>query len=321
MSSFRVLLTDRAWPDSQLESQILSRIDAELIEAPDSSEATLIKLAGDVDAIATNWARITPDVVAAARRCRHIARLGIGLDNIPVDLCTRRRILVTNVPDYCVGEVADHTLGLILALARKIGFYHLRTKRGEYELQVGPGMRRLTGQTLGLVGLGRIARHLIPKAQVLGLNVIAYTASGDAHGSAIRMVGLTELLKSSDYVSLHLPLTAATKGLLGVEEFELMRPSAYLINTSRGALVDPQALLVALERNLIAGAALDVFDPEPPDLSQPLYRDERVIVTPHAAFVSEEAVTELRTRVACQILHALQGQRPANLVNPEAYAP
>lgn len=312
---FRVLLTDRAWPDADIERQILGEAGAELIEAPTQDEATLAKLAADVDAIATCWARVTNAVIEAAPRCRVISRMGIGLDNIALETATRRGIPVTNVPDYCIGEVADHALALLLACARKIAWFHQRTKSGEYQLKSGPLLRRLTGQTLGLLGLGPIARNLVPKARALGLSVIACTRTGKAYDTGCRMVSLSELLEQSDYLSLHAPLTPETKHVLGAAQFSRMKPSAYLINTSRGGLVDHTALWQALEQRQLAGAALDVFEPEPPDLTLPLYRDERVIVTPHAAFASEESIIELRTRVARQIAAVLLGQRPENIVN------
>jgi D-3-phosphoglycerate dehydrogenase len=218
-----------------------------------------------------------------------------------------------------VEEVADHALALILACARNIAFFHLHTKRGEYRLQAAPPMPRLKGKVLGLVGLGRIGRNLAGKARALGLKVVAHTASGSDHGTGCPIVSLDELLAQSDFVSLHAPLVPATRHVVGLAQFEKMKRSAYLINTARGGLVDHAGLATALERNLIAGAALDVFEPEPPDLSSALLRDERVIVTPHAAFVSTESLIELRTRVARQIVEALAGRRPECVVNPEVY--
>jgi D-3-phosphoglycerate dehydrogenase len=316
---YRVLLTDRAWPDTAIEREILGRVDAELVEAADAHEAALAFLAPDADAIATNWAGVTEKVVRAARRCRVICRTGIGLDNIAVATATSLKIPVTNVPDYCVGDVADHALALLLACARNIAFFHVRTKRGEYDLPAAPPMPRLAGRRLGLVGLGRIGTNLAGKARALGLEVIAHTSSGSDHGTGCRMVSLNELLAESDFVSLHAPLTDATRHLLALGEFEKMKRTAFVINTARGGLIDQAGLWMALERNLIAGAALDVFDPEPPDLATPLMQDERVIITPHAAFVSPESLIELRTRVATQIVDVLSGRRPECVVNPEVY--
>ena len=315
--SWRVLLTDRAWPDSSVEQRELAAVGAELIEAPDGSEPTLMKLAADVDAIMTCWAPVTEAVVRAAVKCRHIARMGIGLDNIAVAVATERRMRVTNVPDYCVEEVADHALALLLACARKVAFFHQRTKSGEYRLQAGSPLRRLRGAVLGIVGMGRIARAVAERARAFGFEVIASTRSGNDHGSGVRMVELPELLRLSDFVSLNVPLTSETRHVLNRESLALLKPTAFVINTSRGGLIDHAALWDALQAGRLAGAALDVFDPEPPDLSQPLFRDERVIVTPHTAFVSAESLLELRRRAARQVAATLAGNIPENVVNPQ----
>jgi D-3-phosphoglycerate dehydrogenase len=312
---WRVLLTDHPWPDLAVERSLLEPHGIEVVDAPHGDEETLTRLAADVDAIAVCWARVTERVIAAAPHCRIVARMGIGLDNIDVAAATGRGMLVTNVPDYCVEEVSDHALALILACARNIGWFQARIRRGEYSLADAPPMRRLSGQTVGLLGLGRIGRRTAEKARGIGLRVIAHTASGSDHGTGVPMVSLPELLGSSDYLCLHAPLTSETRRIINADALARMRPTAFLINTSRGGLVDEAALAQALARGQLAGAALDVFDPEPPDLSQPLFKDDRVIITPHAAFVSVEAVRELRERVARQIVAALQGESPENVIN------
>lgn len=314
---FRVLMTDRAWPDTQIEREILQAVDAEIVEPSGTDEATLVEMAKDVDAIATNWAKVTPAVIESSRRCRIIARLGIGLDNIAIQTATQRGIPVTNCPDYCVSEVSDHTLGLLLACARQIAFFHLRTKRGEYDLNAVRPLRRLSELTVGLIGFGHIARELLPKLKALGLRVMAHTPSGSDYGTGCQMVSLNELLAQSDFVSLHVPLQPATHHLINATRLKQMKPTAYLINTSRGGLIDADALWHALQQEQLAGAALDVFEPEPPDLSLPLYRDERVIVTPHAAFVSEESIHQLRRQAMKQVVQGLLDERPDNLVNPD----
>ena len=275
---FRVLITDRAWPDFDIERAILQEAGAELIEATATDEATLAELARDVDAIGTNWARVTEPVIRSCTKCKIVARFGIGLDNIDVRVATELGIPVTNCPDYCVSEVSDHALGLLLACARRIGFFHWRTKQGEYNLGAATTMRRLSSQTVGLIGLGHTARELVPKLRAIGFKVVAHTRSGNTHGTDCQMVSLKDLLTQSDFVSLHAPLTAETHHLINAERLGLMKPTAYLINTSRGGLIDASALWNAIHTNQLAGAALDVFEPEPPDLNLPLYRDERVIV-------------------------------------------
>jgi D-3-phosphoglycerate dehydrogenase len=315
---WRVLVTDRAWPDLQLEQEILAPLGVELVEPAGVSEDLLEVAASQADAIICNWARVTPRVIQAASRCRIICRSGIGLDNIAIPAASARGIPVTNVPDYCVSEVADHTLGLLLAAARRVAFFHLRTKQGEYRLGAAPPPDRLAGKTLGLVGLGRIGAAVASRARAFGMTILGCTLSGSDPGVGCPIVPLTQLLQQSEFVSLHLPATAANRHLIGKPQFEQMRPTAWLINTSRGSLVDEHALWQALQGNRLAGAALDVFDPEPPTLAHPLFRDERVIITPHAAFVSPESVVELRTRVARQVAAVLSGGRPENIVNPLA---
>lgn len=315
MPEFRVLLTDRAWPDWDVERELLAAIDAELIEPPDSEPETLVRFAAGVDAIGTCWAPVTAAMVQAAPHCRVISRFGIGLDNIDIAAATAQGIVVTNVPDYCVEEVSDHALALLMAAARNVAFWHHRAKVGEYVREAAPPMRRLAGRTLGLVGFGPIARRTRQKALALGLNVIACSVSSNDYGTGCPMVPLDELLSQSDFVSLHAPLTPDTRQMIGAEELRRMPEHAVLINTSRGGLVDHEALARAIDEQSIAGAALDVFDPEPPDLQQLLYRDERVIVTPHAAFLSVESLHELRLRAARQIVDVLSGRRPPHAIN------
>lgn len=316
----RILVTDRAWPDTSIEQQVVSEVGGQIVEPADATEPALIQAAADVDAIATNWARVSDGVIRSSPRCRVIARFGIGVDNIAVSTATDLGIPVVNCPDYCVSEVSDHALGLLLACARRIGLYHLRTKRGDYNAATRLPIQRIAGQTLGLVGLGSIARTLVPKGRALGLNVVAHSRTGDDHGTGVTMVSFAELLTISDYISIHAPLTPQTRGLFNARTFASMKPTAYVINTSRGGLIDHSALFSALQRNQIAGAALDVFDPEPPDLNDPLFQDERVICTPHAAFISEQAVGQMRTEAMQNIVSVLSGRRPVNLINPQIYS-
>ena len=309
---WRVLLTDRAWPDWNIETEILSAAGVDVVIPTASDPVTLAQFARDVDAIGTNWAKVTREVIEACPRCRIVSRFGIGLDNIDVAYASQRGIPVTNVPDYCVQEVADHTLAMLLGAARNIAYYHLRMKSGQYFSPQAPAMHRLQGSTLGLIGLGRIGHAVAERARGFGLRILGYTSSGSNHGVDCQMVSLPELLQHSDYISLHAPLTEKTRHLLGREQIGLMKPTVWIINTSRGGLIDNDALWEALQNSRIAGAALDVFTPEPPDLTLPLYRDERVILSPHAAFVSVQSVTELRQRVARQLADALQGHTPEN---------
>ena len=315
MAQYRILLTDRAWPDCSVESEVLSEINGEVIEASDTSEEALARAAKDVDAILACWAPITAKVIDASPNLRVISRIGIGLDNIDIPHATKRGIPVTNVPVYCNDEVAEHTLAMLLSMARNIAFFHQRTKSGEYDLQAAPAMHRVAGQTLGIIGLGNIGRALAQKANALGLRVIAASRSQTNQSTDCEIVSLDELLAQSDFVSINVALVPETNHLMNAAAFAKMKRTAAIINTSRGPVVDNGALLEALDSGQIAGAALDVFDPEPPDLSDPLYKHERVIATPHAAFLSVESLISLRTQAAKNALDVLSGNMPANVVN------
>ena len=319
-SRFRVLLTDRAWPDWAIEREVLEPAGVELVTTDSTDEATLTELARDVDAIGTCWAQVTESVIRAPENCRIVCRFGIGLDNIRVDVASQLGIPVCNNPAYCVEEVADHVIALLTSWERNIGVYDRRIRSGRYDIQTQRTMRRLKGRRLGLVGFGKIAQTVFQKATGIGLEVSAWSPSGRNHGVDCPMAdSLESLLRESDYVSIHIPLTPQTRHLFDGTRLRLMQPEALLINTARGPIIDEQALTEALDRGVIAGAALDVFETEPPDLGSPLFQNESVIATPHAAFVSKESLEELRRTAAEQILSALEGRRPTFVVNPEVF--
>jgi D-3-phosphoglycerate dehydrogenase len=319
VSAYRVLVTDYTWPDLDAERRALAPVNAELVAAATGAPDELTGLAEDADAILTCFKQVPPAALEAAPRCRIVSRYGIGLDNIPVELATRLGIVVTNVPDFCWEEVAEHTLALVLACARRIVHFAQAARQGVWRNQTTPPMRRLAGQTLGLVGYGNIGHTVAQKAYALGLSVIAYTPrlAADAlspWGAATN--DLDELLAAADYVSLHLPLTPASRGLIDAAALRRMKPTAYLINTARGAIVDEAALARALREGWIAGAALDVLSQEPPPPDHPLLGLDNVILTPHAAFYSTEAIADLATRAARHVAQALAGDIPDHVVNP-----
>jgi D-3-phosphoglycerate dehydrogenase len=312
----KVLVTDYAWPSLDIERELLAEVGAEIIEAKTGEEDELVELAPPCDAILTCWKRVTPAVLDAAPRCRVVGRYGVGLDNIAVDHATELGIVVTNVPDFCVDEVSDHALALMLAHVRRVVAFSRQTRAGEWD-NVGAGrIHRLSGQTLGLVGCGRIGGATGTKALALGMNVLAHTRSGRNLPDGIEPVAtLDELLERSDVVSLHLPLTPETEGLIGDEQLRRMKPSAFLINTSRGAIVDQAALTRAVADGQIGGAGLDVLAPEPADPADPLLHLDTAIVTPHASFYSEESTVDLQQRAAACVATVLRGELPDNVVN------
>jgi D-3-phosphoglycerate dehydrogenase len=317
-----VVVTDHAWPSVDIERAILADAGAGVIVAPPDPEE-LARLVQDSDAILTNWRTIPEAPLRRAGRCVAIGRYGIGVDNIPVEVATELGIVVANVPDFCVDEVSDQVIALLLSCARRIPELANAVAAGEWGLARAAGIERLRGGTLGLVGFGRTARAVAPKAAVFGLRVLAYTPrlhDADVPESVERAPSLDALLATSDYVSLHMPATPETAGLIGAPEFARMKPTAYLINTARGALVDEEALAQAVRDGTIAGAGLDVLSAEPPPDGHPLIDVRGVIVTPHSAFYSETAILEVRQRAAANVARALRGETPHSVVNQAVLA-
>jgi D-3-phosphoglycerate dehydrogenase len=313
-----VLVTDHTWPSTELEARVLGEVGARLVEAPTGDEAELIALVPEADAILTCFARVTAEVVRAGRRLQVIGRYGIGVDNIAVEEATRLGIPVTNVPAYCLDEVAEHALALLLACARRITRYDPALRRGDWSLGTGMPMFRVHGRVLGIVGLGKIGRTVARKAGGLGLRCLAFDPHLPEHG--VEPASLDELLGRSDFVTLHLPLTGETRSLLDARRLARLKPTAFLINTSRGGVIDQDALVIALREGRLAGAALDVFEPERLPGDHPLLQLPNVIVTPHVAFYSEESVHELALQGARNVAEVLAGRRPGSVVNPAVLA-
>ncbi|MCC7265565.1 MAG: C-terminal binding protein [Candidatus Latescibacteria bacterium] len=316
----KILVTDYQWPDLEIEKRILGEIGAELVVAPDGEETTLTTLASGCSGILTCWAKTTARVIGAALPdLKVIVRYGIGLDNIDVDFATRSHIPVLNVPTYCVVDVAEHTLGFILALSRKIAFHDRRVRQGSWNIQDALPLRRLVGKRLGLIGLGNIGQEVAKRARAFGLEVCAYTprlTPDRAAAAGVVALSLEELLATADFVSLHLPLTPQSSGLIGEAQLRQMKPSAFLINTSRGKLLDEEALYQALSTGRLAGAALDVRIVEPAAAGDRLIQLENVLHTPHASFFSRESIEALQDQAAWEARRVLTGQAPLNLVNP-----
>lgn len=317
----KVLITDYAWPSLDIEQAVLGAAGAELLAAETGAEDELAALAGDCDAILTCWKHVTPAVLDAAPRCVVVGRYGVGLDNIAVDRATELGIVVANVPDFCVDEVSEHAMALVLALGRRIVAFALQTREGGWD-NAGEGvLHRLRGQTLGLLGCGRIGAATGEKARAFGMRVLAHTRSGGPYPHGIEAAGsLERLLEESDAVSIHMPLTSESEALIGEAELRRMKDTAVLVNTSRGAIVDQEALARALEERWIAGAGLDVLAEEPPDPGERLLRLDNAIVTPHASFYSAESTAELQRRAAENVAAVLRGEVPDTVVNREVLA-
>lgn len=314
-----VALSDSVFPDLEPARQVLSRVGAELRLAAAPTAEAIVEAAAAADALLVTYARITEPMIRQLTRCRIISRFGIGIDNIDVAAAARAGIVVTRVPDYCIDEVSDHTLALLLALARKITLSNSQVHAGRWEMKAVVPIHRLKGQVLGLVGFGQIPQLLAPKAQALGLRVVAYDPyAPDAvfERLGVARVELDDLVREADFVSIHAPLVPETRGLFDAERLAKMKPTAYLINTARGPIVDEHALAAALDRGQLAGAALDVMPNEPP-VGSPLVGRTDVIITPHTGFYSEESLVELQTKAAEEVVRVLSGQPPKNPVNVE----
>lgn len=321
--ALRVLVTDYAWPSLDIERAILQAVDAEIVEAQSGEESELMRLAPSCDAILTNWKKVTSAILDAAPRCLIVSRYGIGVDNIAVEHATELGILVANVPDFCLDEASDHTMALLLACSRQIVTYATATRHGIWQVNAGHPIRRLYGQTLGVIGYGNIAQTLVPKALGFGLKVVVYTPRLSAEdvttfgANCVVTNDLDELLSLSDYVSVHVPLTDETRGIIDARALRLLKPTAYLINTSRGAVIDEAVLYQALKEGWFAGAALDVLIQEPPSHDYPLLSLPNVIVTPHAAFYSEDAVADVQQKAAEHVACALRKETPTNVLNAQ----
>jgi D-3-phosphoglycerate dehydrogenase len=320
MSGPTVLVTDHPWPSVAPEETILSSVGARLVFAPTGEESELVRLAGDADAILTCFARVGEAVVRAGTRLQVIGRYGIGVDNIAVAEATALGLLVTNTPSYCTDEVAEHTLALLLALARQVPAFDRAVHRNDWALSAAQPVHRLRGQTLGIVGLGEIGEAVAQRASALGLEVLAHhprRRAAEVRATGAEPVSMSELAGRSDFVTLHVPLTSDTRGLVDAAFLDAMKRTAYLINTARGGVVDQEALVEALREGRIAGAAVDVVDPERLPADHPLLALPNAIVTPHVAYYSEESLLDLGRLAAENVAAVLTGRRPRSIVNPE----
>jgi len=320
MASFRVAITDQGFPDLDAERRELAAVGAEIVAGQCRTEDEVLALAQGADAILCDASPITRRVLAGLPRLRVVSEYGIGVDNVDLAAASELGVWVANVPGFCTAEVADHTMALLLAAARRVVLHDRSVRAGGW----GPAdafgpVERLSDQALGLIGFGRIGSAVARRARGFGLRVLAYDpAIPDA---AVREQGaqpadLETLLAEADYVSLHLPATPQTRGLLSARHIALMKPGAWLINTARGALVDEEALADALRSGRLAGAALDVRRAEPPGPLDPLRDLPNVILTPHCAYYSRRSLAELQLAAARNVVAVLRGGAPATPVNP-----
>src|SRR5712691_5112205 len=317
MAKYFVAVADSVFPNLDPAKEVLSAIGAELQLAADSSPESVMKLAAGADALLVTYATITADMIRQMKKCRIISRFGIGVDNVDLDAATAAGIVVTKVPDYCIDEVSDHAMALLLAAARKIPMATEQVHSGTWKMPNVVPIHRLRGSVLGMVGFGRIPQLVAPKAKSFGLRVVAYDPfiPKDVFANAgVEQVDFPQLLKMSDYVSIHSPLTPETKGLFNADAFRQMKKGSYVVNTARGPIVDEAALAAAIDSGHLAGAALDVMTNEPP-VNSPLIGKRNVIITPHTSFYSEESLVELQTKAAQEVASVLMDRPARNPVN------
>lgn len=323
-SSGIVVLTDRAWPDDTVERAVLQSAGYHLRAGPATpgSAESIADLLHEhrPAAVLTCWAPVTAQALANSPNLRVVTRMGVGLDNIDVAAATDRGVLVTNVPDYCVPEVSDHAVALVLAWARGIVSADRNARAGAWTPD-GVRLARLAALTCGIIGYGRIGRETARKLRAFGCRMLACSPTPPTDAQGVAFVDLNTLLASCDVVILHAPLTAATHHLIGARELRLMRQGSLLVNVSRGGLVDTAALVGALASGHLSGAGLDVLESEP-EIPVELRAQPAAVITPHIAFSSEESVIELRRRAAEDVVRVLRGETARNPCNqPRNRAP
>jgi len=315
---FSVVLTDYEWPDLSIEHGIFSPHGVNFTAAHCKNEDDVLSVAENADAIISEYAPLSGRVIQALRKCKIISMNAAGFDNVNVKAATQKGILLVHCPDYCFEEVADHTMAMVLSCARGIFQYDRRIRSRIWDFKAAGPRQRIRNSILGLIGFGRIAQAVAERAKSFGMQVVAcdpfinddYMLTKGVHPAPIHSV-----ISSADYLSIHVPLTRETRKLIGSEQLSWMKRSAFLINVSRGAVVDETALHDALKSGVIRGAAIDVLDQEPPDFENPLLSLENVLITPHAAFYSEDAMREVRSRAAQEVIKVYKGELPSNIVN------
>lgn len=313
-----VAMTDNVNRSYEVESEVLAKIGGDLIVSDCKEVKDVIELCKDADGIMTEYAPINAEVVRHLERCKVISRYGVGYDNVDVKACTEKKIYVANVPDYCAEEVSDHALALMMACTRQIAYRDRMIRSGKWDIK-GEPIHRITGKTFAFLGFGTIARCLLRKIKGFGFNRILvydpYINADKVKELGAEQVSLSTVLREADFISIHMPATESTRCLIGHKELHAMKPSAILVNTSRGTIVDEKALISALKEKTILCAGLDVLEHEPIGTENPLIRLDNCIITDHVGWCSEEARVELKRKVAENVRDALEGRRPKYAVN------
>ena len=319
MAKYSVFMTDSVFPDTAIERDELGLADAELTLSSAPDPETLIREGQDCDVMMVVYAQVDANVISKLTRCKVIVRMGIGFNNVDLEAASKAGIMVANVPDYCLDEVADHTMALVLAVVRRISFLNNKVGSDVWSIADAKPMPRLRGKVFGLFGCGAIGQQVGKRASAFGMEVIGYdpyaSESVFAENNIRQVVDFDEFLASTDVLSLHVPLTDTTRHIINRETIAKMKRSAYVINTSRGGLIEEGDLYQALVEGGLAGAGLDVLEVEPPASAPPLSTLTNTVITPHAAFFSEESVVELRKKASQEVIRTLKEGQPKFWVN------
>ncbi len=312
----RVVVIDSGYDGYDAERAILAPFGAEVVLRPcDGDAAKVVEAVHDADAVLVRESPVRREAVAVMQRCRAIVRYGIGVDNIDQAAARERRIYVANVPDYGAEEVSDQALALLLGVVRRVATRDRAVRNGAWNVSRREKMYRVAGRTLGLVGYGRIARTFERKMRGMGVErVLVFDPYASDVGAAERAT-LDDLCRTADFISVHAPLTPETRHLVGRAQFALMKPTAILVNTARGPLVDEQALVEALQARRLQGAGIDVYEHEPPRRDHPLFALDNVVLSDHTGWYSEESVNELQTKAAEEIARVFRGETPKHWLN------
>ena len=320
MSDSIIAIADTVFPSLDPAKKALSGQTSEDFRmSNDSSAESILAVAADADALLVTYSQINAEVIAGLKNCKAIGRFGIGTDNIDIMAATKKGITVCYAPVYCLDEVSDHAMALLLACVRKIPFSNARAAQGRWEMPAVAPISRIRGKTLGLIGLGNIPQKIVVKAQAFGIKVIAsdpYCPDQTFSQLNVEKVDLNDLLGRSDFISVHAPLTSETENMFNMDAFKKMKNSAYLINTARGPLVEINDLAKALDAGELAGAGLDVLPEEPLTENNPLLGREDVVLTPHTGFYSVDSLLDLQTTVATDVATILSGGEPKYPVKP-----
>jgi D-3-phosphoglycerate dehydrogenase len=307
-----IAVTDSVFPSLDLAKAALAKLNPTFRMSKSANADDILAVAKDADAILVTYAKLTRDILTQLTKCKAIGRFGLGVDNIDLATAKEKGIAVNYVPDYCIREVSDHAMALLLALIRKIPLSNKLVQGGRWEMPAVVPIRRIEGTVLGLVGFGHIPRLVAPKAKAFGIKVIAFDPFAKPEifkAAGVDGVDFDTLLKTSDYVSVHAPLTPQTRGLMNAEAFGKMKKGAYIVNTARGPLIDEAAMIAALDSGQLGGAGLDVVAVEPLAKDSPLLGRDNVIVSPHTAFYSIEALEELQSKCASDVARVLSGEK------------